>query len=86
MVDSENDIPMSDKGTGVLAITLELLEQCPIWHLLPRGYRIVGSERSLPGIVKFVVESDELSGHGHQLTCVVTDCGNMRTIMVVALP
>jgi len=86
MVNDEHEIPWSDKGTGILAITVELLEQCPIWHLLPSGYRIVGSERGFPGIVKFVVESDELTGHGNELRCIVTDCGSMRTILVASLP
>jgi hypothetical protein len=84
MVNSEDDIPMSSKGTGFLNVTVELLEACPIWALMPGTYRIVGSERSLPGIIRFVVESDELSGSGHELTCVVTDHGSIRKILVTS--
>lgn len=84
MVDNPDDIPWSTKGTGFLNVTVELLEECPIWHVLPRTYRIIGSERSLPGIVRFVVESDELTGHGHELTCLVKDEGSARTILVTS--
>lgn len=67
-----------------MPITGELLEQVMIGSFLPRSYRVIGSEKSdLPGMVVLVVESDDIAGHGHWLTCEVQDAGSTRTIRVV---
>jgi hypothetical protein len=75
---------MREKGTGILPITAELLEQVALRSFLPRSYNVIGSAKSkLPGMVLLIVESDDIAGHGHFLTCETQDAGSTRTIRVV---
>jgi hypothetical protein len=74
---------MSEKGTGILSITAELLEQVSLRSFLPRSYNVIGSAKSdVPGVVLLIVESDDIAGHGHFLTCDVQDAGSTRTIRI----
>jgi hypothetical protein len=69
------------KGTAFLDVTVEAF--APLVDFLPRAYRIIGSAANqYPETVRLLVESDELNGHGHILTCEVHDVGSVRTIVV----
>lgn len=70
------------KGTAVIDVAADFLSQ--LGSMLPSTYRVVGSEMNPSiGVVRLIVESEDIAGHDMIVTLEVKDAGSTRVAMVV---
>lgn len=71
---------------GYLDFTAEFARQVDIGTMLPRAWRIVGSAGVTKGIVRLILENDDLpEGPDARLTAVVKEDANSKTVEVVMM-
>lgn len=75
---------MTKAGVGILDVSVEVLKDA--LHLLPSTYRIIGSRHAENGVVRLLLESDDISPDAGlvPLTCTVADAGSTRTVRIAA--
>ena len=74
-----------ERGTGVIRITGDLLENLALGNVLPRSFKVIGSAHSENGVVRLIVESSQIFGHGHELTLEVFDAGCTKQFVIVPM-
>lgn len=71
-------------GTAYLDVSVDMLQQ--VLLLLPSGYEVTGSKDSaIDKVVRLTVCSEMLVGEDNHITCVVTDAGSTRRVMVLPI-
>ncbi|MFC0245809.1 hypothetical protein ACFOLL_12665 [Falsochrobactrum ovis] len=69
-------------GRAIIDVAADILHRVLV--MFPSTYRVVGSEMNPAiGVVRLIVESEDLAGHDIHLTCEVVDVGSTRTVRMV---
>jgi hypothetical protein len=68
-------------GTAIIDVSTDILATA--LALFPSTYRVVGSEASpAHGVVRLIVEGEDITGHDMVVSCEVKDAGSTRTIVM----